>query len=322
MPTTIYGRRTLPRGKYLAAAKIQAAFRKTRSRPAPRAIQKKTVRLPTNSTYKLSKPMRSMIQDVIDGNAPDHWGMVLQGNQSCRWAADGASGTSLISLVPAIQQVAYDAGTIINDIQRDNLNSRSDKTIKLKYLRGKLDLYVKPETECYSGSTDAYPGDLLSAIYIRVLTLSCKNRKTFKQVKTDWNATLLPHLFLDQSTKAYSWTGQPENVRQPVNTVLFTVHQDQLVKLQRGSVVVRDFGTAPPGGIYQTHVPSMSKTFDIQVKCKNKIIHYDTGTDIYPTDFAPFVVVLYANYIIGMSPNDIQNTVNMHGQFKMCFEES
>lgn len=303
-----------------AAYQIQAAFRRRAARPAPRAIQKKSLpRKLTNSMYKLSKPMKNLVIKEINADKPNHWGQVLQGDVSTRYAADGAAAADLIPLVPGIEQVGYDAGTIIADIQPDNLNSRSGRTIKLKSISGILNCYVKSETEPYAGTTTAYPGERLSSLYVRVLTLSCKNRPSFKQVQTDWNTTLQPHLFLDQNTKPFGWVGQPEYVYQPVNRQLFTVHQDQTVLLKRGAIVAAVQGTQPPGVWAQTHMPAMGKQFKINVKCKNKILNYDEGKNLYPTNFAPFVVVLYSTALVGTSAN-IQNTLRKHGSFKMTFE--
>lgn len=298
----------------MAASKIQAAFRAK----APKAIQKKTISKTAKSNmYKLSKPMKNLVMKEINADKPNHWGQVLQGDVSTRWGADGLAGSDLTPLVPGIEQVGYDAGTILADIQEDNLNSRSGKTIKLKTIQGKLNVYWKPETQPYSG--DIGPGDLLSSVYVRVLTLSAKNRPSFKQVIADWNATLLPHLFLDQNTKPFGWVGQPEYVYQPVNRQLFTVHQDQVALLKRGSIVGLNLGTAPPGSTKMAHMPAMGKQFNIAVKCKNKILNYDEGKNLYPTNFGPFVVVLYSTAFAGSSA-EIQNTAHKHGSFKMTFE--
>jgi len=316
MPSFSSGRATQLFRRNIAAQRIQGAYRARNRRAPPRAIQKKTHRLPATAAYKLSRPMKALVNKAIDASKPDHWGMVWAGNSNCRYAADAASGGSLISLIPSIQTAGYDAGTLVSDIQVNNLNSREGKTVKLKSIRGKLNVYFKPETVPLSG-----PGgtDLLSSVYVRVLTLSAKNRPTFKQVTTDWIGILQPHLFLDNNTKAYSWQGAPEQVYQPVNRQLFTVHQDQTVLLHRGSLYQDLIGSAVDQYV-MAHMPSMGHVFNINVKCKNKTLNYDQVSDLYPSNFAPFVVVLYSS-MTQSSSAAIQNTAVKQGSFKMTYED-
>lgn len=260
--------------------------------------------------------MKALVTKAIDSGKPDHWGMVWAGNSNCRYAADEANGASLIPLIPGIQTAGYDAGTLISDIQVNNLNSREGKSVKLKSIRGKLNVFFKPETVPLSGPQGT---DLLSSVYVRVLTLSAKNRPTFKQVQTDWIGVLQPHLFLDNKTRAYGWAGAPEQVHQPVNRQLFTVHQDQTALLHRGSLYQELIGSAVDQYV-MAHMPSMGKTFNIEVKCKNKTLNYDQVSDLYPSNFGPFVVVLYSTATQSSSAA-IQNTAIKHGSFKMTYED-
>ena len=304
------------RSAALAASRIQAAYRRKYSRPAPKAIQKKYAKIPTGSTYKLSKPMKALVQSVVDANRPDHWGMVLAGQSLCRYGADAASGASLIPLIPGIEQAAYDRGTVLADIQSDNLNSREGKSIKLKSIKGRLTVLLHPNT--LPGPNPAQ-GDLTSSIYIRILVLSAKNRPTFKQVTDDWIGFLLPNLFLDQNTKPMTWQGHPELVAQPVNRTLFTVHSDKTVLLSRGALIEDTVGQWENARM-MSHMPSMIHHFPINVKCKGKILQYLDSKAIYPTNFAPFIVPLYCTATTA-DTTQMQSILMKHGSFKMTFED-
>ena len=96
MPSFSAGRAKQLFARNLAAQRIQSAVRNRQARKAPRAIQKKTVRLNPSASYKLSTPMKKLVLDVISGNKQDHWGIVTRAQSVIPYNASGANGVNLL----------------------------------------------------------------------------------------------------------------------------------------------------------------------------------------------------------------------------------
>lgn len=295
-----------------AAARIQNAVRSRMGRKPPRAIQKARPKLPARSVYKLSKPMKSLVQGLVDKNKQDRWGIITKSQTILPYDAGANGGVNLLPLVPGLHQVGYDTGLILADIQTADLNARVGTAIKCKSIRGKYTFYVNPSTD----QTNAH-----QALYLRVLTLSSKKYKTMKDIQINWTSgdALQSKVFLDNSTQPSAWWGRPDYVNHPVNRRAFTVHQDQKFLMTRGALIKLESDPSPDEYASQTHMPCMIKSVNIEVKCKNIIAKYDNKASEYPTNFAPFALAVYSTFS-GNNSTVVNNTVLCHGSSKFTFE--
>lgn len=278
--------------------------------PAPRAIKKKPRKMKLGR-YSLTKPMKGLVQSLIDSGKQDHWGIVTRSQSVLPYNAPVVA--NLISLVPQINQVGYDNGLITADIVTDSLNSREGKITKAKSLTGRYTFYVNPAVT-QSGAHQA--------LYLRVLTLSSKKFRSWKEVQDNWASgeIIKDKLFLNNKTQPMSWPGRPDYKDHPVNRSSFTVHQDQRFLMTRGAIIQRNTLTLPDEYTVESPMGCMYKQVNLRVKCKNAIIRYDADSDIYPTNFAPFAVAMYCTFS-GNNSSAVDNTLNCHGSAKFIFED-
>lgn len=91
------------------------------------------------------------------------------------------------------------------------------------------------------------------------------------------------------------FTGLLSDVFCPINTDLFTVHHDRRFYLNQSFINV--IGASAPSTTIVQDVKNTVKFFNFNVKCKNKVLKYDSaiGSGIYPTNFGPFMLLGYAN---------------------------
>lgn len=160
------------------------------------------------------------------------------------------------------------------------------------------------------------------AIYLRVLTLSCKKYKTMKDIQQNWTTgdTLNSKILLDNKTVPRDWPGRPDYFNHPINRRLFTVHQDQKFLLHRGAFIKETSGGLPDGYAVQSHMPCMFKQVNIRVKCKSVIARYEEPSSVTPTNFCPFAVAYYSTFS-GNNSSVVDNDILVHGSAKMTFED-
>lgn len=274
--------------------------------PPVKAIHKKKPKINIKNAYKLSKPMKVLIEEVINRTKEDHWKMNLTGQKLLPFAPTLAA--DILSLIPEIRQVATDPGAVLADVQNASISHREGKTIKLKACVGTYECYVNTDIT----RTGAFQG-----YKVRVLTLSCKKYQNIKDIQLNW-ATLRQSLFFDHEAVPYEWDGRPQSFDLPVNRSTFTVHQDQRFVLKRGAQYQVTNGT---DGLGSAYMPLVHKTVHIKCKVKNKVIHYPNPTDVLPTDFAPFVVFLYTT-MTGNNSNAMNNSLTINGSSRLIWEST
>lgn len=276
----------------------------TTSTRGPKAIEKKKPKIDIIASYKLTKPMKTLLNGVINSGKEDHWKMNLTGQKILPFSPTLAA--DLLPLIPEIRQVATDPGAVLADVQPMSISKRQGKTIRLKACVGTYEVFVNSDIT-RTGAFQCYK--------VRALTLSCKRYQNLKDVQLNW-ATLRASLFYDHNADPYEWDGRPQSFNLPVNRSLFTKHQDQTFILKRGAQYQVSNGT---DGLGSAYMPIVHHTVHIKCKCKNKIIHYPDSDDVLPTDFAPFVVFLYTT-MTGNNSNAINNSLTCHGSSKLIWE--
>lgn len=156
---------------------------------------------------------------------------------------------------------------------------------------------VRPRRMTMRGVVSIAPGDALGIqkdLYVRILVLAQKNVKTGAQVSSgaiDTGNLLMPNL-APPGVQSAPFSGNTIDLTLPVNTELFRVYMDKVVKLQ---------GVATDG---VEAIPRYSTRWSFTFK-KSKLpatLTYDSGNGDWANNFAPFLAIGYA-YCDGSTPD-------------------
>lgn len=157
---------------------------------------------------------------------------------------------------------------------------------------------IFPKSLRVKGVLAIAPGDqtFQKDIYVRVMILSQKNIKTGSQVNAaavDAGNLLRPNIPGTAQTNFAGWT---YDLNFPVNTDLFKVYMDKVIKLT---------GCAD-GGVEQ--LTRTSTRWSYSFKSLPKSLTFDEGNGDWANNFAPFLAIGYA-YADGTSPDTVTTRV-------------
>lgn len=227
------------------------------------AIVKKR-RKPKTKQYKLSAPMKALVDKRIAGHIEDKQAVYhfrrTQFNNSISQVGD------LLRVMPEINQT-----TTREDRVGSNL------TMKSLYVKGFI--FVDPNDS--NQSTDR------TAILVRLMCLSSKGEKTATSVFA--NTQGIVSNLLRAGSVSHSYTGEIEQHLLPTNTAYNTKHYDKTFTIKRDlPLIVTNGGVGITAGV----VP-----FSFKVPCKNKVLRYAQPLDTDSDNFYPFLCMgfTYAN---------------------------
>lgn len=151
----------------------------------------------------------------------------------------------------------------------------------------------------------------------RLLILSCKKYKKWDDVFSNWDAgSELEADLLKNGSESVSYDGYQFGLNLPVNDQLFTTHHDSKFLLNRGVLQEKTYGNVPvTEGVGLAHMPFAVHYFKKTIKCKNKVLQFNDETTSFPTNFAPFAVLLYS-YTNGSAPSNV-TVVKMQTQSQL-----
>lgn len=251
--------------KYTAASKLQAVVRRKKAQKSYKNL-------------KLAKPVDTLVQKKIDQGNPSKYASFHQRRYQF---------TNLISDAPLLR-----LHTIIPDIALGTeRNDRIGPKIKLNNINIKGRIDVPADDNPLIGNDDR------AQIYVRMFVLSVKQNKVITNIVPDWNAVYNDKFFKDNANPTAP-TGQYKDMLSSVNREVFTVHYDRVMKLNRHYPFFPD-PTSTSGASNQ--VPT-SKEFNINLKCKNKILNFPQPSIVQNSDYQPFVCCLFA-YGNGANPS-------------------
>ena len=278
-------------------------------RLAPKALQVKKRKVNVKNAFKLSRPMKELVDARIDANKQDHWirsQYPWVGIQGIPHLNSAGAPSGVWPVIPKIPQV----GTVGPGAQLTsaNISSREGNQIQLKSIVCNINLVMAPE---YHLNDTSYAG-----IRYRVIIFSCKKySQYFELINNFFDSTgsdNLEQYFLRDGKDAVPRDSKMENFDLPVNSELFTVHAQRTGKMNRG-VAYGDY----TGSSAIVKAPNV--TLKIPLKVKSRKLLYNTTTENLPTNFNPLIWIGYTAYD-GTAMHS-GNAVHMVGSTTVRFED-
>ena len=260
-----------------------------RVRSAPKALAPKRRKPRYRANLKLSKPFKAVLNQFLDSKHETHWETL---DIPREWIQQypikhpaTAAPRGFYRILPPITQAGI---TVVGGgVMTNNIESREGSKVRLKSLSVSLQLRLNPT---YQGMPAHAPEDA-TGIRFKVFLLSCKAESSYTDVVKDYfqtaNTTGLQIQQFKNGKDPVMWDDKMEHYDFPINTNLFTVHDSKQGMLLKGEVL----GQPGAGGIAMA--PSAVRNLRLKVKCKSKILKYDTSGSQYPTNFNPFCVVFW-----------------------------
>lgn len=189
--------------------------------------------------------------------------------------------------------------------QGDNREQRIGSKIKLQNINCKFYFHIPPATD---------PEENVSAgLCCRLLVLSPKQFTKWSEFITEWSSGAnLGRKYLRNGEAQTYFQGDMMSLEFPVNTALFTTHYDKKFYLHRGRLI----GQSSDG---LARMPEVAKTFNLNLKVKNKVIQYADSGAFTPSNYSPFAILLYAPMngdITTTSPGPITGNVIVRPTWK------
>lgn len=224
--------------------------------------------------YRAKKAVTQIVKSVISRNVE---------NKAIGWLTEnGVTHNSPIGAadcVPLVQQIA----------QGVSAQQRVGDRIKPKSLRLRGIVSFQPDT-CNTSQN----------VYVRLLILAQKNVKEGNSVAAGVidTAHLLRPALVGGDEQAFA--GLTRNLYEPVNTDLFRVYMDRVIKLAPSVVT---------GGAREA-MPLYSARYNFRMKQLPAALTYDDGNGNWANNFAPFFCMGYAFSDGSVDPTITQRLIN------------
>lgn len=141
-----------------------------------------------------------------------------------------------------------------------------------------------------------------SCITCRLLIISCKKYSKWNDVEDNWDAgSDIRNSLLRKGAEQDGFDGYQFGLDLPVNDELFTTHHDKKFMLNRGHIHQSTAFPTTTEGLGLAHMPAAVKYFNLNIKCKSKILKYSDETNVLPSNYSPFAILCYA-YTNGAAP--------------------
>jgi len=221
-----------------------------------------------------------------------------------------SNGDSLVKFNSGINSAGDRLQLCPNVNQGTDEGQRIGNQIRAHSLRVKG--YVKLDINDVDDSTK------LPTVACRMMIVSMKTRPCFFDA-TGSPGTLATLLEKGQTTVGF--TGVLSDLHAPINTDVYTVHQDEVFYLNQDYLNV--IGAAPPSQRVSVGISNTVKFFDFNVKCKNKLLRYDVdvGSGLFPTNFGPFMVLGYS-YLDGSAPDVLDTKLGLQYDTVLTYEDA
>lgn len=237
------------------------------------------------------------VKKIIDADTETKQAWFSSGNTLTAFNSAISAAGDMMQIIPAITK-----GT--------NTGDRIGSKIKAKSLRVKGHLRIT--------TNEVNDSQTLPQVYVRLMCVSMKFRSNYSDA-TAYPAAL--NNLLKKGNTTSSWSGVFSDMNAPINNDLFTLHGERKFYLNQS--YQNTTGPSPPSTILPLDVSKTVKFFDFNVRCKNKILRYDTGigSDLYPTNWGPMLVVGYC-YLNGGTPDAVATNLGMEYISDFRFEDN
>lgn len=213
----------------------------------------------------------------------------------------GISGAAdMCQVIPNISQGTGDANRLGDQIRVKGLNIRG---------------YIRLTPKVQSGTFANEPK--ISNVMCRLMVVSVKSLQSYPAA-INQPGYLTSLLKKGNTTVAY--TGLLSDNFCPLNSDVFTTHYDNTFYLTQDYDLLSTTGTYvnSPVGI---STKDTIKFFNINLKCKDKIVKYDSvNGGIQPTNLGYFLIMGYT-YLDGSNPDTLNTQVGMEYISTMRFED-
>lgn len=229
------------------------------------------------------------IKQVVSSLTEDKQAYASTGNSLLKFNSGIDSVGDMVQILPGIAQGVGESQRIGNQIRAKSLNVKG---------------YVKLDIGDIADNT-AMPN-----VVVRMMVVSLKTTQSFQDAQT-LSSKIGTLLLKGATTTAFS--GNLQDLYAPINRNVFTVHHDKKFYLRQD--FLNSIGAAPPSTYVNQDISKTVKFFNLNVKCRGRILKYDedVGSDILPNNFGPFILLGYS-YLDGSTP-DVLNT-----KVGLCFD--
>lgn len=220
------------------------------------------------------------------------------------------SGDSLTKFNSGINATGDLLQVVPNIAQGTGDSNRIGAQIRAKSLRIKG--FVKLDVNDVDDSTK------LPAVLVRMMVVSMKPAPSYQDAIT--LASKVGTL-LKKGATTVAFTGVLGDINADINTDVFTVHHDQKFYLNQS--YINAVGATPPSTRIAQDVSNTVKFFDINVRCKDRLLRYDedVGSNVLPGNFGPFMLLGYS-YLDGSTPDVLDTKVGLQYESMLKFEDA
>lgn len=193
-------------------------------------------------------------------------------------------------VLPQITQSTADNGRIGDQIRAKSLN-----------IKGFIKLDIAPTI-----GTTGMPN-----VVVRMLVVSLKSKTNFTEATS--SVTPLGSLIKKGGTTT-TFSGVLRDVNAPINTDMWTVHSDKKYYLKQDYVN----GSQGPMDVSNT-----VRFFNIRLKCKNKLLKYDSSISsaLLPTNYGPMILLGYS-FLDGTTPDTVNTRVGLQYDTILNYEDA
>lgn len=268
-----------------------------RGRPYKSRRNRKALRARSQPSKKFVRSVKQIVKSLTETKQAFH----NSGNSLTFFNSGIDSAGDMLQVLPNIAQSVADNGRIGDQIRSQNLN-----------IRGYLKLNINAASGTAGDSTT------LPNVIARLMVVSIKARSNYTDASAGpgFLATLLK-----KGGTTVGFTGVLSDINAPINRDVFTVHADRKFYLNQD--YVNAIGASVPSQYLAQNIKDTVKFFNINVKCKNKVLKYDEDISggLLPSNFAPIMLLGYS-YLDGSAPDTISTNLGMQYISTLNYEDA
>lgn len=156
-----------------------------------------------------------------------------------------------------------------------------------------------------------------------VRKIACRVMIVTPKGYTNWatasaNTSSWMPLLLKKGGTTNSFTGAIDDLFAPANTDAITVHYNKVFYFNQNT-----YGQSTASGYVAFDQSHLVRFLNIKIKCRNKVVKYDTGVDagLTPTNLGYFMVVGYS-FVDGTSPDVVSTRIRLQYESIFKYEDA
>lgn len=234
---------------------------------------------PIRGKAKLSKPMVKAIQSIIHKDAETKQAYTSIVSTQFNSGISGSGDN--FQILPNVNQGTAD-------------NSRCGDQIRGQSLTLKGAIVYNPSTGVYGTYSN-------TRLAVRLMVVQPKNLTDYASV--NGAALSWQNILLKKGGTTSAFTGILNDLWAPINTDAITKYYDKVFYIQ---------GTYQATAVGSSQLLGSTRFFKHTFKLKNKLLRYDNsiGSGLYPTNFAPTLIIGYA-HMDGSAPDTVSTAISV-----------